>query len=106
MNMSKPKHLLIPMISLLTLLLVGLDSCIRPEAPNAEADILSVEVEGITPREKPLITNTAIKIEAAVGRPLRRGAEFYAHPRCHHLPGEWQQAGLHPARHLYRHLGG
>ena len=64
MNMSKPKHLLIPMISLLTLLLVGLDSCIRPEAPNAEADILSVEVEGITPREKPLITNTAIKIEA------------------------------------------
>lgn len=64
MNMSKSKHLLIPMISLLTLLLVGLDSCIRPEAPNAEADILSVEVEGITPREKPLITNTAIKIEA------------------------------------------
>lgn len=62
--MSKSKHLLIPMISLLTLLLVGLDSCIRPEAPNAEADILSVEVEGITPREKPLITNTAIKIEA------------------------------------------
>ena len=64
MNMSKRKHLLIPMISLLTLLLTGLDSCIRPEAPNAEADILSVEVEGITPREKPLITNTAIKIEA------------------------------------------
>ncbi|WP_297890808.1 PCMD domain-containing protein [uncultured Porphyromonas sp.] len=64
MNMSKSKHLLIPMISLLTLLLVGLDSCIRPEAPNAEADILSVEVEGLTPREKPLITNTAIKIEA------------------------------------------
>ncbi|WP_297129394.1 PCMD domain-containing protein [uncultured Porphyromonas sp.] len=62
--MSKSKHLLIPMISLLTLLLVGLDSCIRPEAPNAEADILSVEVEGLTPREKPLITNTAIKIEA------------------------------------------
>ena len=64
MNMSKSKHLLILMISLLTLLLVGLDSCIRPEAPNAEADILSVEVEGLTPREKPLITNTAIKIEA------------------------------------------
>ena len=64
MNMSKRKHLLIPMISLLTLLLTGLVSCIRPEAPNAEADILSVEVEGITPREKPLITNTAIKIEA------------------------------------------
>lgn len=64
MNMSKSKHLLIPMISLLTLLLVGLDSCIRPEAPNAEADILSVEVEGLTPREKPLITNTTIKIEA------------------------------------------
>lgn len=64
MNMSKSKHLLIPMISLLTLLLVGLDSCIRPEAPNAEADILSVEVEGLTPREKPLFTNTAIKIEA------------------------------------------
>lgn len=63
MNMSKSKHLLIPMISLLTLLLVGLDSCIRPEAPNAEADILSVEVEGITPREKPLITNTSINIE-------------------------------------------
>ena len=62
--MSKSKHLLIPMISLLTLLLVGLDSCIRPEAPNAEADILSVEVEGLTPRETPLITNTAIKIEA------------------------------------------
>ena len=61
--MSKSKHLLIPMISLLTLLLVGLDSCIRPEAPNAEADILSVEVEGITPREKPLITNTSINIE-------------------------------------------
>lgn len=64
MNMSKRKHLLIPMISLLTLLLTGLVSCIRPEAPNAEADILSVDVEGITPREKPLITNTAIKIEA------------------------------------------
>lgn len=64
MNMSKRKHLLIPMISLLTPLLTGLVSCIRPEAPNAEADILSVEVEGITPREKPLITNTAIKIEA------------------------------------------
>lgn len=64
MNMSKRKQLLIPMISLLTLLLTGLSSCIRPEAPNAEADILSVEVEGIIPREKPLITNTAIKIEA------------------------------------------
>ena len=64
MNMSKRMQLLIPMISLLTLLLTGLVSCIRPEAPNAEADILSVEVEGITPREKPLITNTAIKIEA------------------------------------------
>ena len=64
MNMSKRKHLLIPMISLLTLLLTGLVSCIRPEAPNAEADILSVEVEGIIPREKPLITNTAIKIES------------------------------------------
>lgn len=64
MNMSKRKQLLIPMISLLTLLLTGLVSCIRPEAPNAEADILSVEVEGLTPREKPLITNTTIKIEA------------------------------------------
>ncbi|WP_296121954.1 PCMD domain-containing protein [uncultured Porphyromonas sp.] len=63
MNMSKPKHLLIPMISLLTLLLTGLDSCIRPEAPNAEADILSVEIEGVTPREQPQITNTSINIE-------------------------------------------
>lgn len=37
-------------------------SCIRPEAPNAEADILSIELEGITPLEMPLITNTEVKI--------------------------------------------
>lgn len=45
------------------LLVLGLfGSCIRPEAPNAEADILAIELEGVTPTEKPLITNTEVKI--------------------------------------------
>lgn len=39
-----------------------LSSCIRPEAPNAEADILAIELEGVAPLEKPLITNTEIKV--------------------------------------------
>lgn len=45
------------------LLTLGLfASCIRPEAPNAEADILAIELEGVDPLEKPLITNTEIKV--------------------------------------------
>lgn len=43
-----------------SLIALVLTSCIRPEAPNAEADILSVEIEGITTLSEPVITNNSV----------------------------------------------
>ena len=46
------------------LLTLALTACIRPEAPNAEADILDVAVEGLDPLEAPRITNNSVRIFA------------------------------------------
>ena len=43
-------------------LLLTLQSCIKNEAPNAEADILTCEVDGNVLIRKPVIQNTEIKL--------------------------------------------
>ena len=49
--------------TLLTLVLaLSFASCIKEEAPNQEADITAIKIEGITPLRAPIITNTEIKV--------------------------------------------
>lgn len=45
-------------------ILLGLSSCIKEEAPNAEADILSCEVEGNLLIREPVISNHEVKLYA------------------------------------------
>ena len=49
-------------IFIIATLLLTLQSCIKSEAPNAEADILTCEVDGNVLIRKPVIQNTEIKL--------------------------------------------
>lgn len=49
-------------IFIIATLLLSLQSCIKSEAPNAEADILTCEVDGNVLIRKPVIQNTEIKL--------------------------------------------
>lgn len=49
-------------IFIIATLLLTLQSCIKSEAPNAEADILTCEVDGNVLIRKPVIQNTEVKL--------------------------------------------
>lgn len=49
------------LIALLIMCIGALTSCIRDEAPNAEADILSCDVEGIEMVQSPVVTNQEVR---------------------------------------------
>ena len=51
----KAKHVIIYL-----LLVIVTSSCIRDEAPNAEADILSCRLPGITMTTSPIINNNSV----------------------------------------------
>ena len=44
-----------------------ISSCIRPEAPNAQADILTCKVPGVTMTTNPIISNNSVTIFVAPG---------------------------------------
>lgn len=50
--------------SLLSVATLTLSGCIRPEAPNAEADILTAELKGVTALRPPVITNDKVTFYA------------------------------------------
>ena len=47
---------------IITALLLTLQSCIKSEAPNTEADILTCEVDGNLLIREPIIQNTEVKL--------------------------------------------
>ena len=49
------------------LLAIFSSSCIREEAPNAEADILSCRLPGVVMTTSPIITNNSINIFVGPG---------------------------------------
>lgn len=58
----KAKHVIIYL-----LLVIVTSSCIRDEAPNAEADILSCRLPGITMTASPIINNNSVTLFVTPG---------------------------------------
>ena len=58
----KAKHVIIYL-----LLVIVTSSCIRDEAPNAEADILSCRLPGITMTTSPIINNNSVTLFVTPG---------------------------------------
>ena len=77
----KAKHVIIYL-----LLVIVTSSCIRDEAPNAEADILSCRLPGITMTTSPIINNTRNPICHSRNeylRPLHRNLHLLRELRSH-----------------------
>lgn len=77
----KAKHVIIYL-----LLVIVTSSCIRDEAPNAEADILSCRLPGITMTTSPIINNNSepsLSLRERISPPLHRNLHLLRELRSH-----------------------
>ena len=96
----KAKHVIVYL-----LLAIFSSSCIREEAPNAEADILSCRLPEAVMTTSPIITNNSINIFVAPGTDISSLApEFTLTPGATILPVEVQEIFIRPSHILLRLL--
>ena len=74
----KAKHVIIYL-----LLVIVTSSCIRDEAPNAEADILSCRLPGITMTTSPIINNNSVTLFVTPGTNISALAPEFRELRSH-----------------------
>lgn len=87
----KAKHVIV-----YTLLLIATVSCIRQEAPNAEADILSCRLPGVTMTTHPIISNNSVRIFVAPGTDISALApEFTLTPGATIYPPSGTERDFH-----------
>lgn len=74
------------------LLGITLVSCIRDEALNAEADILTCTVPGDILKRDPIIENNKVVLMVTADADLTHQApEFTIDSRCNHFSGQWDR---------------
>ena len=81
----KAKHVIIYL-----LLVIVTSSCIRDEAPNAEADILSCRLPGVVMTTSPIITNNSINIFVGPGTDISSlVTRIYIDSGSHYRSSQW-----------------
>ena len=74
------------------LLGITLVSCIRDEALNAEADILTCTVSGDILKRDPIIENNKVVLMVTADADLTHQAPgIYIDSRCNHFSGQWDR---------------
>lgn len=80
-------------------------SCIRDEAPNAEADILTCVVPADILKRDPVIENNKVTLMVKADIDLaHQSPEFTLTPRCDYFPGQRYGARLYFSAVLYGYL--